>query len=68
MGHNSWLQRRLMPDMPEIPEQEIISPAPPVEEASVEFGGDEDIKKKRASGKSTLKIPLVDTSGSGIRI
>jgi hypothetical protein len=57
-----------MPDMPEIPEQEIISPAPPVEEASVEFGGDEDIKKKRASGKSTLKIPLVDTSGSGIRI
>ena len=55
----------LLPDAPTIPETPIVPPVAPIEDTSVEMAGD---KKKKNTGKSSLKIPLVDTSESGLGI
>ncbi len=49
------------------PQQPIIAPTAPVEEASVEIE-DEDKKKKASTGKSTLKIPLPTATGAGANV
>ena len=56
----------LLPSTPDIPETPIVPPVAPIEDTSVEMGGDKS--KKKNTGKSSLKIPLVDTSESGLRI
>jgi len=50
----------------EVEEEALIAPAPPTEEASLQIGDDEDELKKRKTGKGSLKIPLADTSTTGL--
>jgi len=57
----------LKPDIPEPPKQEIVSPAAPVEEASVEID-DEQKKKKASTSKSSLKMPLAPVSNAGLKV
>jgi len=46
----------------------LIAPTAPVEEASVEIDEAEDETTKLKTGKSSLKLPLVDTSTTGLKV
>lgn len=51
--------------------QKQIAPSAPVQEASVEVGAEDedDISKKRkATSKGSLKIPLAESDTTGIRV
>lgn len=56
------------PKIPE-PKQEIVQPETPIvtEEASIELD-DEDSKKKQRTGKGQLKIPIVPTADTGLKV
>ena len=58
----------LTPDAPKVDPVEIVPPVAPIEDASVEFAGEDDSLKKKKTGKSSLKLPLADTASTGLRI
>ena len=58
----------LTPEAPTVTPTPIIPPVAPTEETSVQVGAEEDALKKKKTGKSSLKLPLVDTTESGLRI
>ena len=56
------------PKAPEVNQEKtaIVPPVAPIEDTSLEIGSDKDVKKK--SGRAGLKIPLVDTSKTGLKV
>jgi len=57
----------LTPEAPTVEPVEIVPPVAPIEDASVAFA-DDDVDKKKKTGKASLKLPLADTSETGLRI
>ena len=58
----------LTPDAPKVEPQEIVPPVAPIEDASVQFAGEDDSLNKKKTGKSSLKLPLADTSTTGLKV
>ena len=56
----------LAPETPTVDPVEILPPVAPTEETSLKIGEGETDKKK--TGKSSLKLPLVDTTETGLRV
>ena len=58
----------LTPDAPTPEPVEIVPPVAPIEEASVQIGGEDDTLKKKKTGKSSLKLPLAETPNVGLKV
>jgi hypothetical protein len=49
------------------PQVTQVAPAPPVEEAGI-VSDEEDSKSKLKTAKSSLKIPLATSAGTGLKV
>ena len=50
-----------------VPEVTQVTPAPPVEEAGI-VSDEEDSDSKLKTAKSSLKIPLATSAGTGLKV